>query len=77
MTDHAALPEPSSLLSRIPDRSGRLFITGGLALVRASLPTGVHRITQVTRRIAGFDLRCSLALTGGVRRVTGGVPVSF
>ena len=37
--------------------------------------TVVHRIIHVTQPITGFDLSCSLVLTGEVHRVTGGVPV--
>jgi hypothetical protein len=47
-----------------------------LALIYASFWTGVHPITHATRRIPGFDLRCSLVVTGGVQRATGRVSVS-
>jgi hypothetical protein len=41
------------------------------------LLTGVHRITPVSRQITGFDLRCSLVLTGGVRSATGRDPIGL
>ncbi len=61
--------------SEPPDLSGHLTIKGGFAFIQASLLTGVHRITHVTRPITDFELRYSLAPTGGIHPVTGGVPV--
>jgi hypothetical protein len=37
----------------------------------------VQRITSVTWPVTVCDLCCSLVVTGGIRRVTGGVRVSF
>jgi hypothetical protein len=48
-----------------------------LPLIKASFLTGVQRITSISRRITLCKLRCSAVVTGYVRRLIGGVRVSF
>jgi hypothetical protein len=41
------------------------------------LLTGVQRITPICRRVTVRDALLILVVTGGLRGVTGGVPVGF